>query len=130
MTYLSLQIDHQERPDRPSKGLETFHWHQSLTSYGHSALRPPRASSPSAMSDLSDEEGQDESADLINAFVTGTLIPRLSKLARETYDPLSVKATTRALGTVDEVSYCVDRGAEKFEVRSTSRSVSYLTDRG
>lgn len=70
------------------------------------------------MTEMSDDdEGLDESGDLINAFVTGTLIPRLSKVARGTYDPLSTKSTTRALGIVDEVSYCVDKGAEKFEVR-------------
>jgi hypothetical protein len=53
---------------------------------------------------------------VVNALVTSVVIPRLEKLAKETYDPLSRRQTTRALGLVDEVSYCVEKSSPKFEV--------------
>lgn len=55
---------------------------------------------------------------VVNALVTSVVIPRLEKLAKETFDPLSRRQTTRAIGLVDEVSYCVEKSSPKFEVRS------------
>lgn len=64
------------------------------------------------------EDEQDESEEVVNALVTLVVIPRLEKLAKETYDPLSRRQTTRALGLLDEVSYCVEKSSPKFEVSS------------
>lgn len=66
--------------------------------------------------DEEEDEQEDESQEVINALVTSVVIPRLEKLARETYDPLSKKQTTRALGLVEEVSYCVEKSSARFEV--------------
>lgn len=47
--------------------------------------------------------------------MTSVVIPRLTKLAKATYDPMSGKQTSRAIGLVDEVSYCVERTSPRFE---------------
>ncbi len=58
---------------------------------------------------------EDESEAVVNLLVTSTVIPRLEKLAT-TFDPLSVQQTQRAVGVVDEVSYCVEKSSPRFEV--------------
>lgn len=89
---------------RTHPGLDAYEWHANLAAYGHAG----RASSAG--------EG-DESETVVNGLVTSVVIPRLDKLARETYDPLSRLQTARALALVDEVSYCVERSSPRFEVR-------------
>mgnify|MGYP001559341704 FL=1 len=84
-------------------GLDAYRWHSSLGAFGHSGQV--------------DEGEADESEVVVNALVTSVVIPRLEKLARQSFDPLSRKQTARALALVDEVSYCVERSSPKFEAR-------------
>lgn len=53
----------------------------------------------------------------MNAIVASVAIPRLSLLARQTYDPYSARQTAAALRIVDEISYSVETNSPKFEVR-------------
>lgn len=63
-----------------------------------------------------EEDGADESELVVNALVTSVIIPRLEKIAKESYDPLSKKQTLRAIGLIDEASYCVEKTSPRFEV--------------
>lgn len=64
-----------------------------------------------------EEDGADESELVVNALVTSVVIPRLEKIAKESYDPLSKKQTLRAIGLIDEVSYSVEKTSPRFGVR-------------
>ncbi|GAA5906527.1 uncharacterized protein JCM6883_004506 [Sporobolomyces salmoneus] len=97
----------EQLPKTPSD-LSQYAWHQALSSYGH------REHSPST-EEQEEEEPQDESTEVINALVTSVVIPRLSELARESYDPYSSHQTVAAVKLVDEISYCVERDSPKFE---------------
>ncbi|SCV73710.1 BQ2448_6140 [Microbotryum intermedium] len=96
-------------------GLDSYHWHSSLTAFGH-------ASHTYHIDDEDDdnhmdEDGahSDESAEVVNALVTSVVIPRLIALARASYDPWSRKQTIKALALVDEVSYCVETTSPRFD---------------
>lgn len=89
-------------------GLDGYQWHANLSSFGHSAANDTDGN----------PETEDESEAVVNLLVTSTVIPRLEKLAA-TYDPLSARQTQRAVGVVDEVSYCVDKSSHRFEVSNT-----------
>lgn len=101
-------------------GLDAYYWHNSLSAFGHAA---GRGRAGSASSSVDGEDEQDESEEVVNALVTSVVIPRLEKLARETFDPMSRRQTTRALGLVDEVSYCVEKSSPRFEVSRRSHSL-------
>ncbi|KAM0752770.1 hypothetical protein T439DRAFT_342265 [Meredithblackwellia eburnea MCA 4105] len=88
-------------------GLDSYKWHENLSSYGHAAQ--------SSANNPVGEGEEDESETVVNGLVSSVIIPRLEKLARETYDPLSRNQTAKALGLIDEVSYCVERSSPKFE---------------
>lgn len=81
---------------------------------------------------MSNEDGQEEDAaeseEVVNALVTTVVIPRLEKLARAAFDPLSRKQTMRAVGLVDEVSYCVEKSSPRFEVSVLRAPEDYRTD--
>ncbi|GJN92794.1 hypothetical protein Rhopal_005832-T1 [Rhodotorula paludigena] len=93
---------------RSAHDLAAYQWHQNLSSYGH---RPHAG----ATDDDDDEDKPDESTEVVNALVTSVCIPRLEKLARAAYDPLSSRQTVAALRVVDEISYCVEPSSPKFE---------------
>lgn len=91
-------------------GLDAYKWHSKLGSYGHTE-------------ESYTQEGEaDESEVVVNALVTSVIVPRLEKLARETFDPMSRKQTTRALGLIEEVSYSVEKTSPRFEVSQDSLS--------
>lgn len=71
-----------------------------------------------------EEDGNDESEVVVNALVASVVIPRLDKVARESFDPLGKKQTVRALGLIDEVSYCIEKTSPKIEVCSNFHSSS------
>lgn len=103
---LRVQLD--ELPRTPAE-LGAYQWHQALSTYGQ---RPDQT-----VSDGDDaDEDEDESTEVVNAIVASVAIPRLSALARQTYDPYSARQTAAALRIVDEVSYCVETNSPKFEV--------------
>lgn len=93
-------------------GLDAYKWHSKLGSYGHTE-------------DGYAQGGEaDESEVVVNALVTSVIVPRLEKLARETFDPMSRKQTTRALGLIEEVSYSVEKTSPRFEVSTVLPSGS------
>ncbi|KAL8278337.1 hypothetical protein RQP46_009229 [Phenoliferia psychrophenolica] len=79
-------------------GLDAYSWHTNLSAFGHTV-----------------DDDASESETVVNALVTSVVIPLLEKLARASFDPLSVTQTTRALGLIDEVSYCVEKSSPRFE---------------
>lgn len=94
-------------------GLDAYRWHSNLGEYGHSA--------PPVSQDGHQYEEEDESEVVVNALVSSVVIPRLEKLAKESFDPLSKNQTTKALALLDEISYCVERKSQRFEVRIPCR---------
>lgn len=103
-----------ELPRTPSD-LAAYQWHQALSTYGHKE-RLENGNDD----DEEEEEEADESTEVVNAIVASVAIPRLSTLARQTYDPYSSRQTTAALRLVDEISYCVETNSPKFGVRLLS----------
>ncbi|SCZ88564.1 BZ3500_MvSof-1268-A1-R1_Chr10-2g03001 [Microbotryum saponariae] len=101
---------------RTPSGLDSYHWHSSLTAFGH-ASHPPNGEADDDSHMDEDDAPPDESAEVVNALVTSVVIPRLIALAKASYDPWSKKQTMKALALVDEVSYCVETTSPKFEVR-------------
>ncbi|GAA5977143.1 hypothetical protein JCM10908_004871 [Rhodotorula pacifica] len=97
-----------ELPRTPAE-LGAYQWHQALSTYGH---RPDRDQHDG---NDDDDEPEDESTEVVNAIVASVAIPRLSTLARQTYDPYSARQTVAALRIVDEISYCVETNSPKFE---------------
>lgn len=95
--------------------LGAYEWHQALSTYGQ---KPEREDDSYGQDDEEEEEAADESTEVVNAIVASVAIPRLSTLARQTYDPYSMRQTGAALRIVDEISYCVETNSPKFEVRS------------
>lgn len=67
------------------------------------------------MDDAGDGE-EDEASAVVNALVASVVAPRLEKLARESFDPMSRRQTTRALALLEEVEYSVERSSPKFVV--------------
>lgn len=112
-----MQID--ELP-RTVSDLSAYQWHQNLSSYGHRTGARPGGDGEVGDEDDDDDDKPDESAEVVNALVTSVVIPRLERLARAAYDPLSSRQTVAALRVVDEVSYCVETSSPKFEVRPAS----------
>ncbi|KDE06831.1 hypothetical protein MVLG_02867 [Microbotryum lychnidis-dioicae p1A1 Lamole] len=98
---------------RTPSGLDSYHWHSSLTAFGHASHPNGGADDDSHMDE--DDAPPDESAEVVNALVTSVVIPRLIALAKASYDPWSKKQTMKALALVDEVSYCVETTSPKFE---------------
>lgn len=84
----------------PPPSLDTCRWHKDLLSYGQEGVDP--------------STGNDESEEIVNSAVVSTVVPKLEKLARESYDPLSRAQTSKALAAIDDVSYCVDRTSPRF----------------
>ncbi|GAA5934347.1 uncharacterized protein JCM15063_004548 [Sporobolomyces koalae] len=97
-----------EQLPKTHSDLSQYAWHQALSSYGHRDTDEVEESDEST-------EPLDESTEVVNALVTSVVIPRLEKLARESYDPLSSRQTVAAIRLVDEMSYCVERDSPKFE---------------
>ncbi|KAG0659930.1 hypothetical protein C6P46_004870 [Rhodotorula mucilaginosa] len=102
-----------ELPRTPTE-LGAYQWHQALSTYGQ---RPDRAAGATDLdeNDEEEEEDEDESTEVVNAIVASVAIPRLSLLARQTYDPYSARQTAAALRIVDEISYSVETNSPKFE---------------
>ena len=87
---------------KTAPGLDSYNWHKDLGSYGHT-------------DDAGDGE-EDEASAVVNALVASVVAPRLEKLARESFDPMSRRQTTRALALLEEVEYSVERSSPKFVV--------------
>ncbi|KAK4050355.1 hypothetical protein OIO90_005148 [Microbotryomycetes sp. JL221] len=91
-------------------GLDAYQWHSNLTAFGHAGQSQSREDD-----DDSEMQGRDESEEIVNLLVTSVVVTRLIPLAKQTYDAFSRHQTVRALGLVDEVSYCVEKSSPKFE---------------
>jgi GC-rich sequence DNA-binding factor len=85
--------------------LESYAWHSSLAAFSHVDEPAP---APGVHVD---------DTDAVCALVESAVVPQLQNLAVDGYDPYSATATKAALALVEEVSFCVDRNGQKFEVR-------------
>lgn len=94
-------------PSSPSSLVE-FSWHSVLLAYSEAA----------DMDEMQNEQTKIESEDdLVNATVEKVVLGQLRNLASAGYDPVSSRATKRAVEMTAEIAMCVETNGVKFMVR-------------
>jgi GC-rich sequence DNA-binding factor len=91
--------------------LESFSWHKALTDFQHA-----RASSVEA---IAGAEQLDPADDVVHGMVATVVVPRLRRLVLDGFDPYSSSGTTKALATVEEITYCLETNHVRFEASLT-----------
>lgn len=75
------------------RGLENWEWMRGLEGFDHKVSEGPQ------------DDGQES---VIAAMITTVIIPTLSPIICQTYDPFSHQATTKSLELVEQVGYVLD----------------------